>query len=319
MAVLLLALLPLTACHSSERRVEGEMAALNAVAVVNNDRISYDEFQRTYQAFLTHWSAFPLEEPQRKQELRELVLKQMIQERLLDQEARRQGITISDAEVRTQIQALVSPMEATDVRQSAERAQRTFQDWVREYQQRLVHQKLVQQEVLDKINIPPREVRDYYDKHLKQFFRPEQVHVRHIAVSNKDQYDRVIKALARGEDFLQMVRRYSITPDKQNDGDLGFISRGMLPPQLEQAIFEQRRVGAITSTSRPVQSDLGYHIFRIEGTRPAGTRSFEDAQADVREILVQQRQPDVYRRWLEKLNDNATITIDSVLLNSENG
>jgi parvulin-like peptidyl-prolyl isomerase len=243
----------------------------------------------------------------------------MMDDRLLDQEARRRSILVSDEELDARLQDLIAPMDRNELRQSAVAARTTLQQWLRAYQRRLVHQKLVRQEVIDKVRLSPAEMRDFYNRAPRKFQRPEQVKVRHLAVGSRDLFDRVMKAIERNEDFVQLVKRYSITPDRANDGELGYVQRGTLPPELERAVFESRRVGAISSPRKPVQTQIGFHIFRVEGYRAEGLRTFEEAQADIRAEMVLERQTEAYRRWLEGLRKAATIVIDHKLLTAEAG
>ncbi len=308
----------LASCVRSERRIVSEETGPHTVAVVNNERIGYDEFQRAYGRFLTRWENLLLPEGGQKREIRDLVVEQLIQDKLLDQEARRRGIGVSEQEVQTRVQELVAPLDLSELRQSASAGQSTLQEWMQAYQRRLVHQKLIQQEVLDKLRVTPKEERDYYAKNTRRFYRPEQVKVRHLCVAGRDIYDRIVKALAGGEDIVQLIRRYSVTPDRAADGDLGYVQRGMLPLPLEQAIFENKRVGATsTSRTRPIQTEMGFHIVRIEGYRPEGIESFDEAEPEIRRILVQEREPEAYRRWLDQLKSDASITVDSAALNAE--
>ena len=247
----------LAGCVRSERRITSGETGPHTIAVVNSERISYDEFQRAYGRFLTRWENLLLPEGTQKREIRELVVQQLVQDKLLDQEARRRGIRLSEQDVRARVQELVAPLDLSDLRQSATAGQTTLQEWMQAYERRLVHQKLIQQEVVDKLRVSQKEERDYYAKNARRLFtRSEEVKVRHLCVASRDVYDRIAKALAAGEDFVQLIRRYSVTPDRDADGDLGYVQRGMLPLPLEQAIFENRRVGTMsTSRTRPIQTE----------------------------------------------------------------
>ncbi len=305
-------------CQRSERALSAD-SSVHAIAVVNNERIGFEDFQNAYQLFLTRWDAFIQNNAGKKQEIKELVLQEMIDGKLLDQEARRRGVQVSDEELNARVQELIAPLDQNDLRQSALPAHITLQQWMRDYQRRLVHQKLIQQEVIDKVTVTPKELRDYFNRYPRKFVRLEQVKVRHICVGSRDLYDKVIKAIDHNEDFVQLVKKYSITPDRANDGELGYIQRGMLPPELEGPIFELKRVGAVSSPRKPVQSQIGFHIFRVEGYRPEGSRTFEEAAPEVRAALVNEREPDAYRRWLDSLHKTATITVDQKLLTAETG
>jgi parvulin-like peptidyl-prolyl isomerase len=311
----------LAACGRSERRVTLGETGPHTVAVVNNERIGYDEFQRAYGRFLTRWENLLLPEGDQKREIRELVVQQLVQDKLLDQEARRRGISLSEQDVRERVQELVAPLDLSDLRQSTSAGQTTLQEWMRAYERRMVHQKLIQQEVVDKLRVSQKDERDYYAKNARRLFvRPEQVKVRHLCVASRDVYDRIAKALAAGEDFVQLIRRYSATPDRDTDGNLGYVQRGTLPQPLEQAIFENRRVGAMsTSRTRPIQTEMGFHIVRVEGYMAEGIKSFEEAEPEIRRLLVQEREPEAYQAWLDQLKSGASITVDTSLLNAEAG
>jgi parvulin-like peptidyl-prolyl isomerase len=310
----------MSGCGRSERSIAPNEAAPHTVAIVNNERIGYDEYQHAYGQFLAEWENLLTPEAGQKGAIRELVVQKLVQDKLLDQEAQRRGIRLSERDVQVRIQDLIAPMDLSDLRQSANSGPDTIQEWTQSYEQRLVRQKLIQQEVIDKLRVTQKDEREYYTKNLRQFYRPEQIRVRHLCVSSRDVYDRVVKALAGGEDFVQLIRRYSITPDRAADGDLGFIQRGMLPAALEAAIFENKRVGSMSmSSKKPVQTEMGFHIVRIEGYKPEGIMSFDEAEPSVRQILIHDREPEAYQRWLDQLRSNASITIDTSLLSAEAG
>ncbi|HEX7926835.1 MAG TPA: SurA N-terminal domain-containing protein, partial [bacterium] len=242
---LLGAALALAACQRSERSVVSDNS-VSAIAVVNNERIGFEDFQNEYQLFLTKWDAFIQNDARKKQQLKELVLQEMIDDKLLDQEARRRGIQVTDEELNARVQELIAPLDQNDLRQAAAAAHSSGQTWMRNYQRRLLHRKLIQQEVVEKVRVTPKELRDLYNRNPRRFARLEQVKVRHICVGSRDLYDRVMKAIDKGEDFVTLVKKYSITPDRASDGELGYIQRGMLPPDLENAVFDLKRVGAVS-------------------------------------------------------------------------
>jgi parvulin-like peptidyl-prolyl isomerase len=310
--------LALAGCYRSERAITVASAG-QSIAVVNNERIAYEDFENTYQAFLTRWEGFIRNEPAKRQEIKELVLQQMIQDKLLAQEARRKGIALSDEELSSRIADLIAPMDQNELRQAALTNHTTVQQWTQAFQTRLVQQKLIQQEVIDKLRVTNQELRAYYDRNPRRFVRREQAKVRHLAVGSRDLYDKVMHQLERNEDFVALVKKYSITPDRAADGELGYVERGVLPQPLDQAIFELKRVGAVSPAKHPVQTEIGFHIFRIEGYRPEGMKTFEEAQPEIRARLIEERQTEAYRRWLEGLRRNATITIDQKLLGAEAG
>jgi len=286
--------------------------------VVNNEKILYEDFQNQYQLFLTKWDRFIQNDPEKKQEIKELLLQRAIDSKLIDQEAHRKGIDVDDVELNKRTLELVAPTPDGDSGPGeAVLPADAVAEWSQEMRRRLVHIKVVQQEVVDKVRITPAEMRAYYDKHRDLFYRPERVKVRHIAVGSRSLYNRVMGLLDHHKDFVELVHQYSITPDRNNDGELGYVERGVLPVEFDKAIFSMKRIGSVTASNDPVQTQMGFHIFRLEGREPEGQLSFRDALPEVRQRLLAEKQPVAYRNWLESLHRKSTILIDDSLLNAE--
>ena len=219
--------------------------------------------------FLTKWDRITKKDPRKKNEIKKLLLTRKIEEKLLDQEARRRGITVDHAELSLRLNRLMLVPDPLDVgmedwRQSIEQA-----DWNRKFKNRLIHEKLVQREVLDKIRPTRAEIRAYYNRNRNSFHREEMVSVRHIAVGTRSIYNRVRRSLRRKGNFIELVRKYSTTPDKAADGLLGWVTRGILPKEFDDVIFKISTIGGISPRRKPVQTQMGFHIFRLEGRREA--------------------------------------------------
>src|SRR5690606_34903272 len=79
------------------------------------------------------------------------------------------------------------------------------------------------------------------------------------------QADTLLQRLREGEDFAALARRYSDDPGSaQLGGDLGWFRRGRMVQEFEDVAFALGE-GAV---SRVVESDFGFHIIRIDRTRP---------------------------------------------------
>jgi parvulin-like peptidyl-prolyl isomerase len=317
LALALLAVLPV-GCRNSQRRSTAEESLSRAIAVVNNEKIAYEDFLNDYQLFLTRWDPFIKNDPAKKQEIKEILLERIIDGRLMDQEARRKGITVDDNELNARmLEIFFTSEELPGEGVESLLGREDLVGWSLEFKRRLIHEKVVRAEVIDKLRLTPAELRTYYQKHLESFFRPERVKVRHIAVGSRSLYNRVLGLLDRRVDFVELVRKYSITPDRMADGELGFVERGVLPKEFDKAIFAMTQVGSVGPREEPVQTEMGYHIFRLEGHQPEGQLGFRDAMPEVRQRLVAEKEQEAYRAWLAELRDKATIFIDNALLNTE--
>lgn len=72
--------------------------------------------------------------------------------------------------------------------------------------------------------------------------------------------------LKAGQDILSLATEYSDDPSvAQNQGRIGYITAFTLPYEMESAIYQT----AVGNNSQWVRSNIGYHIFRVLGERPA--------------------------------------------------
>lgn len=323
MAAAGLALLILAAmaggCQDSQRRDMAGGTSSRAVAVVNNERITVEEFLDEYLLFFTSWDRFIRNDRDKKKDIKEIILSNMIDQKLLDQEARRRGIDVGPEKLEQELRDLVAPYGDEEVARAVQQPNFSMDSWRNILRRRLIHSELIQREVTSKIRISQRELRAHYERNRKDFVVPEQVRVRHIAVSSRSELRKVARRLRRGRDFVKLVRDYSITPDRVQDGDLGFVPRGVLPQEFDQAIFRLASIGSISSVEKPVKTQMGFHIFRLEGRKPKVNLSFRKALPMIKKALIQQKQPRAFQLWIQSLRDRATIKIDNRLLDSDMG
>jgi parvulin-like peptidyl-prolyl isomerase len=115
-----------------------------------------------------------------------------------------------------------------------------------------------------------------------------QIHARHILVATLEQAQTVKKDLDSGVSFADEAKKYSTdTSNKDNAGDLGWFGKGVMVPEFEQAAFALK-VGEI---SQPVKSSFGYHIIQVLESDP--NRPLDAAR-------IQQLREQGYQTWLSK-------------------
>lgn len=124
------------------------------------------------------------------------------------------------------------------------------------------------------------------DADLKQRFEQEvaETHkteylVRHILTKNEDEAKDVIAQLnGKKTSFAAVAKQKSIDVQSGNNGgSLGWVNQGMVVPEFFAGVARLEK-GA-TSTE-PVKSDFGWHVIKVEDTRPAKIPTFEEFMAD---------------------------------------
>lgn len=138
------------------------------------------------------------------------------------------------------------------------------------------------------------ELRALFESRSSTYNVPEQVRPRHIlfrlpadADSAKTEEVRsraqaVIDRIAAGEDMAELAKELSDDPgSKIQGGDLGFIGRGQMVAEFEQAAFSQE-IGTLGLT----QSSYGFHAIRVEDRRAAEVRTFDQVQDELATELL---------------------------------
>ncbi len=170
-------------------------------------------------------------------------------------------------------------------------------------------------------------VRKFYDENADNFKTPEKIKVRHIvlianpaAVNGKTKQDALNLAqqislqlypffhnpddseatkVARVRKFAELAAHYSDDGAAQQGGDLGWVDKGMLDPQFEEAAFALP-VGRVSGI---VETKYGYHLILVEDKKPAGMQSFDEVKDEVREYLLSQHQAELLNAVQRLTND----------------
>lgn len=144
--------------------------------------------------------------------------------------------------------------------------------------------------------IADEEVQRYYTDHAKEFETPRQVRGSHVLVpvpqtggSQAEDKARakaadVIRRVKAGEDFARLAAEVSEDPgSKGKGGDLGWVSKGEMVPQFEEALFGLKK-GEITA--EPVRTPFGYHAIRAVDVKEASRRPLKDVAPVIRDRLA---------------------------------
>ncbi|HEX6528969.1 MAG TPA: peptidylprolyl isomerase [Burkholderiales bacterium] len=121
-------------------------------------------------------------------------------------------------------------------------------------------------------------------------------HARHILVSSQETAQKIIDQLKAGGDFATLAKRFS--GDKstaQKGGDLGWF-----PPDAMGNKNFADAIGLLKNneiTSTPIQTQYGWHVLQLLGTRDRPPPSFEGVQDQLKRILLSKK----YRAYSDDL------------------
>jgi peptidyl-prolyl cis-trans isomerase C len=177
--------------------------------------------------------------------------------------------------------------------------------------------------------VTDEEIKKYYDEHPDDFRVPEKIKVRHIVMvanptmqngKTKEQALELMKKislelhadpafrgsgeseaaqLARVRRFAELAAHYSDDGAAQQGGDLGWVEKGMLDPDFEDAAFKLP-LGLLSGI---VETKYGYHIILVEQKKAAGMEPYDEAQLTIREFLMSQHAAEVVSAVTKLTND----------------
>lgn len=254
-------------------------------ALVNGEPIPLAEYERQvgrYQASLAATGQNPdTEEGQAAvAQGRQWVLDVMIEQELIEQEAAKAGVVVTDEEIDATVSAL-----------REEKGAEALDAW-------LAQEGLTLEEMRERLrgDMIATAMANRIAEAVPS--RADHVHARHIVVATEEEARRILDQLQAGADFASLARTYSQDLSTRDlGGDLGFFPQGMLTSKEVEAAAFELQPGQL---SEIVKSELGYHIVQVVERVP----DQEIAQED----LVFMRDQAV-REWLDQLRASADIQV----------
>ncbi|HEY3248302.1 MAG TPA: peptidylprolyl isomerase [bacterium] len=237
-------------------------------------------------------------------DISKIMLDQLIDQRLIMQQARKMNAQATDAQIDGQLDEIKKNFP-TEAEFQAALAQRgltlaTLRDRIRT--------TITVQNIIARLPVPEpttADVEKYFRGHRAEFDQAEQVHARHILVESEPEARLILARLERGDKFEDLAKQYSKdTGSKASGGDLGFVGRGTLVPEFEKVAFSLKP----GQTSGIVKTQYGFHIIQVLEIKPAKPASLTpEVRAQIRNKLMGAAREKTFGEWLKKVKAQATI------------
>ena len=171
-------------------------------------------------------------------------------------------------------------------------------------------------EIAAGVKADDEELRALFESDPERFVTPEKREVSHILVSvppdaGEDDVARARGRLAAlgdrvatGESFEALARENSDDPGSAAAGGaLGFIERGMMVPEFEEAAFAL----AVGAVSDPVRTSFGWHLVKVTAVQVSESATFEDVRD---QVLAQYQSREAERIFAERVETLANVTYE---------
>lgn len=260
---------------SAPAPAEGD--ALDAIAaMVNDEAILASDVEEQVYMFVQRAGVQPSR--QEVDSLRRRVLDAMIDDRLVQAEAKRQGVVATEAEINRQLDAAIAdqkerlggegPFNEALKREGLTEAQ--LRDRFRTDLTKQIAMEKFRQKMFPRKTVTPAEAEAYFNAHKDKFPRvPAEVRLSVIQIPPQPESTAVAagfakaqavrKRLVAGERFAKVAAEESEDPgSKDAGGDLGFFGRGRMETSVENAAFSLKN----NEISQPIRSPYGWHILQ---------------------------------------------------------
>lgn len=268
------------------------------VATVNGDPITLAEFRERFAR-----AGFKLDQGIAL-EVKEDFLNRLIERKMMLREAQRRRIKIGRPEINKRIEALRTENDK-DVKEVLSEQGIDFEKWKSDIWEDMMVERLLAREVSRHVSVSSIEVKRYYQANPQEFQKPDQVHARQIVVSTEAEAQKVMEILQSGVDFAAVARTKSTAPEAERGGDLGYFAMGDMPNEFN-VVFGLSK-GEISGI---VKSPYGFHIFKLEDKRRAGTISLDEAYKEIAEKLRREKEDMQYKRWLQELRSRTKFEVN---------
>ncbi|QDG51935.1 hypothetical protein FIV42_14665 [Persicimonas caeni] len=291
------------------------------VARINNDIVTFYELKQAATPFMLQNGIDPsaLENPQQREQIYDKVLDDLVERKLLLQEADKLDLSVSDEQVDQWL---------AYTRQQQQMSEEQFRQMISQYgmsydayremiRQNLLKLRLVKVKVGSQVSVSDEEVDALYKKRFgNSGAQSKYIEVRHILVRPENDSAQALekarkqaieaqKAVQNGTDFGEAAKKYSQGPSAEQGGYLGTFSQGDLDPDFEKAAFALDK-GELSDV---VRTQFGFHVIKVEDVEYREDGAAEERKAQLRAELQQKAVERQLQAYLQNLRARSLVQV----------
>lgn len=281
------------------------------VLVVNGNQLSTVEFSERLSRKARQYDVLTVKNPLLLKRLKDDICRDYIIDQLTSEWAKKSRIFVSDAEAEQEIENLRKKYpDDNSLRRLLAQEGLSLEDWSDSLKKQLLKKKVLQ--AISKSLKEPAEIdlKAYYDSHREHYSFPERAHLRQIVLSRESDAERIFAKLKAKGDFKSLAKEFSIAPEAEQYGDLGWMEIDVLD------VFNQAFKLKPGQRSEIIKSDFGYHIIELIEKEAPKTLSFEQAKASIRSQLIATSEQALFTKWLEEQTRTAKVFKDDKIIDS---
>lgn len=298
------------------------------VAVVNDDVITMSEINEEGKGFFEK-----IREQAPAEELsaalrrgREEVLNGLIDKKLIAQEAVKQKVTVTDAELEAARKQMIasnnmSPEQFHEQLKNMGLTEEVYRDNLKN---QILQSKLLNYEVRSKIIITDDMILDYYDTRYTKHVEDGGYYLLQMGfvwtkdpknpgksdaatkLDAKKKAERVHGMAVNGQDFSTLAKKFSELPSAVDGGNIGSFKKE------EMADYMRTAIDTLTpgQVSQIVETPDGYQFFKLLSSQDGGVvvqAPYESVKEEIKKTLYEEKLKEEYEAWIKKIKESSYI------------
>ncbi|HRU40199.1 MAG TPA: peptidylprolyl isomerase, partial [Candidatus Goldiibacteriota bacterium] len=235
----------------------------------------------------------------------ERFLNLIINDLVLLQLAKREKINVERIELENEIGKFIPGYDRDEIRKSLLQQGMKYSSWEQDIKDKIIRKKVIEQSLKNRIKIDETDLRDFYWSNILEFRVVRKVRARQIVLDSEEKAREVVMLAREGRDFSELARKYSVSSEAEDGGDLGYFAPNDMPNFISSVVFKMKK-GDISTI---IKSSYGWHIFKVEDVTEARTLSFDEVKDEVYDKCFESKKDEYFGVWMEELRKKSKIRI----------
>ena len=290
------------------------------VAVVNEEIILDSELEQTAASVYRGPDPDSAEGRKQWEETRRKALDQMIDGKLVQQQAVELKLSVTPDEVDRAIQQVKEQNHLDDATFRQALAQQGFsmEAYKKTLKKQILELKVVNTAVRSRVTVSDDEVKTYYKQNEKLVAGDRQSHLRQILIAVPDKSSdadidtkkrvaaKVVELARGGTSFTELAKQYSDDDGtKTSGGDLGWVGKGVLVDTLDEAMA-QMEPGDVRG---PIRTERGWVVLQLVERKSGDVKPYEEIKEQLRKQLYDEQVEKAQQSWIRELRKKAHIDV----------
>jgi foldase protein PrsA len=256
------------------------------------------------------------EQPEEYKSFEQGLAEYLVIQQVLRQKASGFGVNVTQQDVQSRLQQ-IRQMFPDDAKfaDALESQGMTLEELTQSIEESLWLEAM-KEAVTSDVAVSEEEAKAYYEAHKGEYVQQESREVRHILISPfptaadgtvsttatqaewdaaMSEAEKVRSEIQNGTDFVTEAERYSDDDaTKDSGGELGAVTRGVMVPAFEEAMFNLQK----GELSEPTKTQYGYHLIEVTDITPEKQLSYDQVKENIKSALLEAGQTERWQEWL---------------------